>query len=558
MVGRREWLKILVAAGVGTPAFHRAAAALAAQEDQLDAEKLKTAAWITDFELSDDDSEQILNRVKRNAAGLKQLRNVSLDHSLSPAFQFKPLTKQLPSKAVNRAIKLPPGSGKLPDSDDEIAFCSIQELGHYLTTGQISSVKLTEIYLQRLKKYGPMLRCVVNLTEELAIQQAKRADAELAAGTRRGPLHGIPWGAKDLIDVPGYPTTWGIPVYEKRIPDTPATVYRRLEEAGAVLVAKLSLGAIALGDKWFGGTTRNPWNPEKGSSGSSAGSASATTAGLVGFSIGSETLGSITTPSKICGTTGFRPTFGRVSRFGCMPLSWTMDKVGPICRSAADCAVVFAAIHGADGKDVTAENYDFNWPQTVAWKGLKVGYAPGKAIEERPELATLQEFGCELIEVRLPSSFPIFPLTSLIDIEAASVFDVLLREGKTEGWNSWPAAFKSAQFVSAIDYLRLMRLRTRLMSEMEEFMSQVDVLVNVRDVFHTNFTGHPSIVFPRSFADLDSGGKRPVMVTVTGHLNRDARLLAVANQLQSKIGDSSKPDLDPWLEKFDAGELPDL
>lgn len=235
-----------------------------------------------------------------------------------------------------------------------------------------------------------------------------------------------------------------------------------------------------------------------------------------------------------------------------------MDKIGPIGRHAADCALVFAAVHGADGKDFSTQDVAFDWPLDLDLKKLKIGYAPGKPIEERPELKILKQFGCELVEVRLPTSFPIFALASLIDIEAASVFDDLLRSGKTEGWNTWPNAFKSAQFVSAIDYLRLMRLRTRLMQEMEEFMTQVDVMVNVYDVFHTNFTGHPSIVFPMSYDSLESGGKKPVMITVTGQLNDDARLLAFANQYQTKIDNQQRPDLDPWLEKFQAGELEDF
>ena len=558
MWARRDWLKVLVAAGIGTPVFHRAAAALAGQDDALTAENLKTAAWITDFDLSDEDAEAILRNVKRNDAGLKQLRQQPLGHEMGPAFQFRPLVDYPNCDGPDRKISVTLQTKTIPDSDEGIAFCSVAELSYFLETRQISSVKLTQIYLDRLKKYGPMLRCVVNLTEELALKQAAEADREIATGRRRNLLHGIPWGAKDLIDVPGYPTTWGIPIYKERMPDEPATVYQRLEEAGAVLVAKLSLGAIAMGDRWFGGMTRNPWNPKTGSSGSSAGSASATTAGLVGFSIGSETLGSITTPSKICGTTGFRPTFGRVSRFGCMPLSWTMDKIGPICRHATDCAIVFAAIHGADGKDRTTYDVPFRWPRSFDFAGLKVGYSSNSNVEEQPELSMLKDLGCDLVEIKLPASFSIYPLAGLINVEAASVFDELLRDGKTEGWNTWPTSLKAAQFVSAIDYLRMMRLRSRLMIEMEEVMSKVDVLFNVFDVFHTNLTGHPSIVLPMSYEDLDAGGKKPNMLTLTGHLNQDDRLLSIASELQDKINNQERPDLDFWLQKFESGDLADV
>ncbi len=555
MLDRRQWMSILTTTGIGTAVFHRAATTLALQDNGMTKEMLVEAAWITDFDLSDDDADRILREVERTARSLSKLREISLDSSLGPAFQFHPLVQRKFDSRVNRRLPVAKLDKRIPDDQNQLAFSTLTELGHFLRTKQISSRKLTELYIKRLKKYGPMLRCVVHLTEALAIEQSDRADQELAAGKDRGPLHGIPWGAKDLIDVPGYPTTWGIPVYKERTAAGKATVYERLEAAGAVLVAKLSLGAIAMGDKWFGGMTRNPWNPKTGSSGSSAGSASATTAGLVGFSIGSETLGSITTPSKICGATGFRPTFGRVSRHGCMPLSWTMDKIGPICRSSLDCGLVFAAIHGEDQKDMTTKNVAFEWPSSLTVKGLRVGYTKGADIDQNPVLKRLAELGCLLQEVSLPNSFSIFPLANLIDIEAASVFDELLRQGKTEGWNSWPNSFKAAQFVSAIDYLRLMRLRTRLMHEMETFMSDLDFLVNARDVFHTNLTGHPSIVFPIGFKELESGGKRPIVASISGHLDDDARLLAFSDQLQSSIGDHTRPDLSPWLAQFEAGEL---
>jgi Asp-tRNA(Asn)/Glu-tRNA(Gln) amidotransferase A subunit family amidase len=421
----------------------------------------------------------------------------------------------------------------------------------------LTSKRLTTIYLDRLKKYGPMLRCVVNLTEDLALRQAERADREIDAGQYRGPLHGIPWGAKDLISVPGYPTTWGIPQFENRVLEQSATIVQRLEDAGAVLVAKTSLGAIAMGDVWFKGMTRNPWNAKSGSSGSSAGSASATVAGLVGFSIGSETLGSITTPSRICGATGFRPTFGRVSRHGCMPLSWTMDKIGPICRNVEDCALVFAAIHGADGLDPTAESYPFEWPPATNVCGMRVGYTKSRrAPDDRADLRVLRELGCELVEIVLPNDVPVRALVNVINIEGASVFEAMLKRGETDGWNAWTNIFRAAQFVSAVDYVKLMRLRTQLMRQFENVMSHVDALCNVFDIYHGNLAGHPSVVIPREFRELRSGGRQPITTAFTGHLNQDERLLALARAVQLRgTAHLMRPPLDDWLKSFQSGEL---
>jgi Asp-tRNA(Asn)/Glu-tRNA(Gln) amidotransferase A subunit family amidase len=444
----------------------------------------------------------------------------------------------------------------LPESDEAIAFLSVSELAPLLKSKKLSSRRLTEIYLARLKKYGNMLRCVISLLEESALERADAMDAEISAGRYRGPLHGIPWGAKDLIDVEGTKTSWGIPYHEDRESETTATVAERLDDAGAVLVAKLSLGALAMGDKWFRGMTRNPWNPTKGSSGSSAGSASAVIAGLVGFTLGSETLGSITSPSKVCGASGFRPTFGRVSRHGCMPLSWTMDKIGPLCRSAEDCAIVFNAIHGADGRDQSTYTYDFQWPRSVDFRKLRVGYNPRRKIESSQTLKQFKELGCEMIEFELPQFDTLRAMSAIIDIEASSVFDRMLRDGETEGWNTWPGSLRSAQFVSAVDYLRLQRHRVELMEAVEEKMKDVDVIVNIRDVFHTNFTGHPSIVVPTRYRERKSGGTIPICSTFTGHLGDDDRLLAIAHKFQQHCdAHLQHPELDPWLEKFEAGTL---
>lgn len=560
MLDRRQMLTLLTSTGIGTGVLHRAVATLAQDKDELNAELIRQAEWITGLELTDQERESLVGSVKQANSQLESLREFELDASVAPATHFQTLTgSRDPGSQVRRGAQPKDwSSAALPGNDDDIAFLPVTELAALIRSRKISSVRLTQIYLNRLKKYGPMLRCVVNLTEELAIKQARQADREIAAGRYRGPLHGIPWGAKDLIAVDGYPTTWGIPVYQERILSETATVARRLEQAGAVLVAKLSLGAIAMGDKWYGGLTRNPWNAKQGSSGSSAGSASATVAGLVGFSLGSETLGSILSPCTRCGASGLRPTFGRVSRHGCMPLSWTMDKIGPICRSLEDCALVFDAIHGADGQDHTASSFPFQWPNSTHVSRLKVGIRKGRQeIEEREDLAPLREMGCEFVEISLPRDIPLRALTKIIDVEGASVFDQLLREGETDGWNTWTRTFQAAQFISAIDYLRFQRVRTQLMHRFEETIANVDVLFNCNDLVHTNFTGHPSAVLPRAFrASRSNGGKSPTAAVFTGHLNQESTLLAIASEYQSRLDTHlERPPIDDWLTQFDEGTL---
>ena len=322
------------------------------------------AEWISGVKLSEDARKSILGAVTRAVRDFEAMRKIPLPNSVPPALTFVPgpwlSAPDLPPK--NRVEPIHNAIPKRPESEEDLAYLPVTALSALLRARLISSVELTKLYLARLKKFDSILKCVVTLTEELAVKQAERADQEIAAGRYRGPLHGIPWGAKDLISYPGYKTTWGAAPYKSQELDTKATVARKLEEAGAVLVAKLTLGALAMGDMWFGGMTRNPWNIVQGSSGSSAGSASAVVAGLVGFAIGSETLGSIVSPCTRCGATGLRPTFGRVSRFGCMTLAWTMDKLGPIARSIEDCALIFGAIHGADPQDSAAVDRPFSWP----------------------------------------------------------------------------------------------------------------------------------------------------------------------------------------------------
>ena len=558
MLHRRNLLKVLAAGGVGTPIFHRALVAVAGATQELTVDSIKQAQWITGMELTDDQRSQILKDVKRSTDAMEELRKVELTYDIPMATHFAPTSHLRQTETVTRNAKTTESVVvAVPNTEQEIAFLPVHQLSWLVRTGKISSVELTKIYLKRLKKYSRMLRCVVTLTEELAIRQATVADQEIASGKYRGPLHGIPWGAKDLIAVKGYPTSWGIPYHKDRVLETTATVAKRLEDAGAVLVAKLSLGALAQGDKWFGGMTRCPWNPRIGSSGSSAGSACSVVSGLVGFTLGSETLGSIISPSTRCGASALRPTFGRVSRDGCMPLSWSLDKIGPICRSIEDCGLVFDAIHGADGKDPTAGNYQFDWPSKQSLKNLRVGYAKNsrRKNEDRDELKILQDLGCKLVEIKLPKGLPFSALFSIIDVEAATVFDDLMRAGHTEGFNTWDESFRAAQYISAVDYVRVQRARTLLVKEFNDAVADVDLWVDMNDLVQTNFTGHPSVVMPIGYRDRD-GAKSPRSVILSGHLNDDERLLAIAAQFQSRItAHQQHPDLDSWLTKFEAGEL---
>ena len=536
-IGRRTLLKTLAAAGIGTACFHRALATQAAQAGQVTEAMVQQAAWIAGLELSENEAKSTTRRVAHALGKFEDLRSQSMGYETPPALYFSaaPLSSPQPASMKRQVPPVDAGQVTRPATDNELAFLPVTELARLLQARSVTSLELTKLYLKRLKQYDPLLRCVVTLTEERALQQAQQADTEIAAGNYRGPLHGIPWGAKDLIAYPGYPTSWGAPYFREQVIAEKATVAKRLDDAGAVLVAKLSLGALAMGDKWFGGMTRNPWKPTEGSSGSSAGSASATAAGLVGFTLGSETLGSIVSPCRRCGTTGLRPTFGRVSRHGCMSLAWSMDKIGPITRSVADAALVFAAIHGADGKDPTAVNQPFEWPGEVSLKDLKVGYFEStEPRDQRKDLEILKKLGVQLVPIKLPRRSP-NALTIILDTEAATVFDELTRKGITEGLNSWPNTFRQGQFIPAVEYLRANRVRTLLMQEMETVMKEVDAYVGGNDLVLTNFTGHPTVVLPDGFSR--SGDDRvPYSITFTGQLFGEANLLALAHAYQQETG----------------------
>ena len=534
---RRRLLQVLAGLGVGSAVFRRALAAAADKAPTVTVDMIRQAEWVAGLTLSDDDRQALVGSLNQQQREFETMRAVPLPNHVPPALSFDPAPWLPPSAEPVRRTAEPAvqAAPRKPDAAEDLAFLPVTALAALVRTRQVSSVELTKLYLERLRKYDPVLQCVVSYTEDLALKQAERADREIAAGRYRGPLHGIPWGAKDLIAYPGYKTTWGAAPFKEQVIDTKATVARRLEEAGAVLVAKLTLGALANGDRWFGGMTLNPWDPRRGSSGSSAGSAAATAAGLVGFALGSETLGSIVSPARECGVSGLRPTFGRVSRYGCMTLSWSMDKVGPLARSVEDCALVFGAIHGFDGLDPSAVDRPFAWPPRRDLHALRAGYVEDQDGGERAELRVLRDLGVRLVPIKLPSKYPLQALHLILGTEAAAVFDDLTRRGVTEGLNDWPRTFRRGEFVPAVEYLRANRLRTLVMQEMEEVMRQVDLYVGGDDALLTNLTGHPTVVLPNGFRTVN-GVELPSAITFTGRLYGETDLLAVAHAYQQATG----------------------
>jgi Asp-tRNA(Asn)/Glu-tRNA(Gln) amidotransferase A subunit family amidase len=535
---RRQILKIIAALGVGPAVFQRALAVQTQAADAVTLDMIRQAEWIVGIELTDSQRKGLLEGIGKAIRNFRSIRSVKLPYSIPPALSFHPALVQQSAEKPDRGVVEPTrhASPKRPESTDDLAFLPVTALAELLRTRQVSSVELTKFYLERLKKHDPVLHCVVTLTDQLGLKQAERADREIAAGRYRGPLHGVPWGAKDLIAVPGYKTTWGAAPFKDQTLDETATAARRLEDSGAVLVAKLTLGALAQGDRWFGGQTRNPWNSEQGSSGSSAGPAAAVAAGLVGFALGSETLGSIVSPCARCGVTGLRPTFGRVSRFGCMPLSWSMDKLGPIARSVEDCALVLGAIHGADGLDPCAVDHPFSWPSRRDLRTIRVGYVEEKnAANDHPELKVLRDLGLQLMPIKLPDQYPVQALSLILEVEAATVFDDLLRRGETEGLNQWPITFRKAQFVPGVEYLRANRIRTLLMEAMVELFTKVDVYISGNDLLLTNLTGHPCVVLPNGFHKADKR-EMPTAIRFTGKLYGETELLAVAQAYQEATG----------------------
>lgn len=555
---RRSFVESLARFGVAASVFPTVLYAMAEQHKDITKTMIADAAGVAGLEFDDKQVDMMVDDLKNRLRAFDAIHDLKIANSVSPALVFNPVLPGMNYQQPKRPLKMSriaaPGT---PKNIEDTAFLSVRELAELMRTRRISSLALTQMYLERLKKYDPALKFVVSLTEERALAQAKEADKDIAAGHYRGPLHGLPWGAKDLLAVKKYKTTWGAGGFEDQMVDEDATVVQRLDKAGAVLVAKLTLGALAQGDVWFGGLTRNPWKTDQGSSGSSAGPASATAAGCVAFAIGSETLGSISSPSTRCGTTGLRPTFGRVPRTGAMALSWSMDKLGPICRAAEDCAIVLDAIYGPDGKDGSVHDIGYGWDATLDPKTLRIGiitadFEHRKPPEnERPEQKAAREdndrfndaaldviktkLGWKLIPVKLPD-LPWQAMRPILVAEAAAAFDELTRSGRdklltAQSKNDWPNTFREARFIPAVEYINGNRARTLGMQGMAEVFKNVDVIVAPtfsNQLLITNLTGHPAVILPNGFR----ADGTPVSLTFLGDLFGESKLLAVAKAYQ--------------------------
>jgi Asp-tRNA(Asn)/Glu-tRNA(Gln) amidotransferase A subunit family amidase len=604
---RRRFLTACSAAGVANALLPGALLALASQNAaaqtttvsgqpaarEITAEMIDAAAAIVGIALTSEQKSLMLSGLKSQRESAATIRELHLPNSVAPAFVFDPV----PPGMVLHTAKLPMRISVAPkaagtalvgeEATESLAFKSVRELAELVRTRKVTSTQLTKMYVGRLKRLDPMLHCVITLTEDRALKQAAAADAEIAAGKYRSPLHGIPWGAKDLLAVKGYPTTWGAGGFEQQQFDEDAEVVKRLDAAGAVLIAKLSMGALAQGDLWGGKPgvrTRNPWNLRQGSSGSSAGAASATSAGCVGFSIGTETLGSISSPSTRCGITGLRPSFGLVPRTGAMALSWTMDKIGPICRSVEDCAMVLSAIYGPDERDLSVQHAAFNWDAQFDWKRLRVGYIkaafdpnadplPAKPTDAQKDayqrrvydqkyssaaLDALGKMGVKLAPIDMPK-FPFADIVPVLEAESAAAFDELTRTGRDallagQLAFDWPNQFRVAHFYSAVDYVQAMRARTLAIAEMAKLFDTVDVIVTPSQGVQlqaTNLTGQPAVIVPNGIRGDDApkplndedgalqnvgGPGTPVSLTFLGALYTDAQVAAFARAYQEATG----------------------
>ena len=487
---------------------------------EVSATTFAEAEKLVQFPLTDSERAMAAASWRKTLASLYERRvgprKLALEETLAPATSWNPILRGMKSVAERDRFVRSRAETSLPAKDEDIAFATVTQVSRWIEGRKLTSERLTRIYLERLDKFNPKLRCAITITRDLALQQAKKADAEIAAGKYRGPLHGIPWGGKDLLDTAGIPTTYGAEPYRNRVPKEDATVVERLHAAGAVLVAKLSLGALALNDIWFGGQTMNPWLPEEGSSGSSAGPGAATAAGLVGFAIGSETGGSIVSPSMRCGVTGLRPTYGGVPRTGAMTLCWSLDKLGPMARSVEDALLVLQAITGPDAHDTASVPSHLDFDANASVEGLRVGYFPAW-MKERPAtevdravLETVKKLGMKPVEVSLPD-WPYDCLNLILFAEGAAAFEELtlsggLRELKAQVPDAWPNLFRQARFLSAVDFVQADRMRRRVAEEMERLFSRVDLLLvpSLRDemLVISNNTGHPSLTVRAGFVEV--------------------------------------------------------
>jgi Asp-tRNA(Asn)/Glu-tRNA(Gln) amidotransferase A subunit family amidase len=530
---RRTWFQLIGILSLARPAYsqQRPVGDGRGQQPQqpmrVTKDQVAAALKLLGLEFQDSEMESMLRGVNQALGNYESLRKLDIPLDTEPAFCFHPgLPGRQPIKGPQRFETTIPKSGaakapsKLapsnlaPSNLEDLAFWRVTELAPLIRSRAVSSTDLTKMYIERMKKYSPKLLCLITSTEDLAMDQAALADREIKSGHYRGPLHGIPFGLKDLFDTKGIPTTWGAEPYQNRVPDRDATVVERLRNAGAVLIAKLSMGALAQGGLWFKGMTKTPWNTEQTSSGSSAGSASSTAAGLVGFSLGTETLGSIVSPSQACGTVGLRPTYGRISRYGAMALSWTMDKIGPICRGVEDCAIVLNAVHGPDGRDRTVGADPFHWEPRRPLKSMKIGIlqkdfdrASGdqKKVYDQA-LEDLKKAGAAMTPCEFQEDINM--IRFLLTAEAGAAFDDITRDGRVrdlrgQGPGDWPNTFRASRLIPAVEYIRAQRGRTMLIEKFEKFMADWDAIVMPPNslLTTTNLTGNPQVVMKCGFVN---------------------------------------------------------
>lgn len=524
---------------------------VSAQDSTIQKSDLFSTAKIFDLDFTTKEIDTLYSDVIDNLANYKAMHKLSLPNSIPLSMWQTPLLPGMKfnhkQTEINWALD---NNIQLPNNKNDLAFYSIEQLASLIKNKKISSLELTKFFIERIKRWGDTLQCVISIQEDIAFQQAKKADEEIAKGQYKGLLHGIPYGLKDLFAVKGTKTTWGAAPYQNQVIEEDAYVYIRLKEAGAVLVAKFTLGALAMGDYWYGGRTKNPWNFMYGSSGSSAGSASATVAGLVPFAIGTETWGSIVSPSTTCGATGLRPTFGSISRTGAMALSYSLDKIGPICRSAADAAIVFHYIHGTDGKDGSAVNMPFNYTDKKDIKKLKIGYAKNyfDKIKDTNNnnlktLAVFKQMGIELVPVIFPDSgiYQFNIMDVIIGAECAAQFDEMTRLNIDDALtrqtkNDWPNQFRTARFVPAVEYINAQRHRYVLMKKVNEVINQLDAIIcpsrgDGNQSAITNLTGHPVVCVPDGF---NKKSNTPTGISFVGKLYDEATILLVAKKYQEQ------------------------
>lgn len=519
-------------------------------QDSITVRDIRSAEKIISIHFTEAKEDSLLGQVQSRAKDYDKMHLYSLDNSIPMTLTQSPLLPYLHIDSKQLPVKFDiPTEVNLPANRNDLAFYSITQLASLIKNKKITSVELTKFFIDRLKKYGDTLHCVISLTEDIALTEAAEADKQIAAGEYRGLLHGIPYGLKDLFAVRDTKTTWGAAPYKDQVVDNDSYVYTKLKEAGAVLVAKLSMGALAMDDYWFEGQTKNPWNMLEGSSGSSAGSAAATVAGLVPFAIGTETYGSIISPSTVCGATGLRPTFGSISRSGAMTLAWSLDKAGPICRSAEDAAIVFNYLHGTDGKDASAVNMPFNYKEKIDMSKMKIAYAKNYFNKkdtlgnENEVLEILRKAGATLIPVDFPDSgvYNFNAIGIIIGAESAAAFDGFTRTGiddkmPRQGKGEWPNYFRAARFIPAVEYINANRHRYLLMQKVNEVIEKYDVIIcpawggNQNAI--TNLTGHPVISIPTGFNKENT----PTSITLVGKLYDEATILEVAKVYQEATG----------------------